>query len=121
MSSPKMPVPQAEPEFAVVIVEQLGGMRQLKAFVNAQQFVYSKEELWLKFRFSGSRRCNLVKIFLDPSDTYSLEFWSIPSIEQMLKGRDAIMLERDVLVYCDQLMDRFEQATGLYLTLSRRS
>lgn len=64
----------------------------------------------LSFRVRGSKRVNYVKITLDPSDTYSVEFKKI--------GRAPSFKVTEVsdfsMVYVDRLHDLIESETGLY-------
>lgn len=72
----------------------------------------------LSFRFKGSRRVderkvNYCKITLDPTDTYTVEFWKL--------GRavttDPKLVSKTAGIYCDQLHTLIETETGLYTSL----
>ncbi len=112
---------QSVPDFALTIVQQLGGRNKLKAMIAAHNLSYSREESSLSFRFKGSRECNHLKIILNPNDLYSLQFWKVPTVTQMLDGKGAmkeptiVCQENDI--FCDQLIEVFERVTGLYLHL----
>lgn len=64
----------------------------------------------LQFRVRGSKRVNLVQIVLNSMDTYDLEFGKI-------HGRNYSIVEKRGGLYCDQLRQVIEEATGLYTKL----
>lgn len=61
------------------------------------------------FRIRGSRKVNYVKITLDPSDTYTMEFKKIGRSPKF-KVTDVAIFED---VYCDMLHSLIEDTTGL--------
>lgn len=67
----------------------------------------------LSFRFKGYRKANYCKITLDPTDTYTVEFWKL--------GRavttDPKLVSKTAGIYCDQLHTLIETETGLYTSL----
>ncbi|RLB43363.1 MAG: hypothetical protein DRH30_03205 [Deltaproteobacteria bacterium] len=67
----------------------------------------------LSFKFKGSPKANYLKITLDPSDTYSVEFQKIgraPAFE----GTNKKVFED---IYVGMLHELIEANTGLYLSL----
>ncbi len=96
---------------AATIASQLGGFGRLTAMTNAKQFMHDNDGS-LAFKFSGSRKVNYVKITLNCMDTYDVEFGKIKKfnyVKDEQRSRDG--------VYGDMLVDLFEQATGLYLSI----
>ena len=67
----------------------------------------------LSFRIRGSRKANYIKVTLDPSDTYSIEFKKL--------GRAPAYKVTDVAdfsgVYVDSLHAIIERTTGLYTSI----
>lgn len=55
-------------------------------------------------------KCSHVRVTLDPSDTYTVEFLRVTRTET----KQVFALEG---VYCDMLKERVEKQTGLYLSL----
>lgn len=55
-------------------------------------------------------RINAVKIVLDPSDTYTVKFIKCTT-------KEIKTVSEHSGIYCDQLVDLFEQQTGLYTHL----
>ena len=93
------------------IRRQLGP--QTFALLGAYQLAGGKN--YLQFKIRGCNQINFVKITLDPSDTYTVEFWYI--------GRMAANVRKVAEVegvYCDQLHDVIENKTGLYTTFHAR-
>ncbi|ECG0550712.1 hypothetical protein BSD57_24480 [Salmonella enterica subsp. enterica serovar Enteritidis] len=92
---------------AAEILKQLGG-RKFIAMTGAKQLISLEKgglifKLPSNFALSG---INLVKIELDPSDTYSVYFY---------KSRGASLKEVKTMtmIYCDQLQEVFTDVTGL--------
>lgn len=88
-------------------IAQLGGHGRLKAFVGAQNFMVGTDSV--SFRFKGSKKANYLKITLDPSDTYILEFGKI-------RGHEYKVTKTLENIYCDQLVEIFEDTTDLFLS-----
>ena len=93
------------------IRNQLGGNR-LVAMVGAYNFVGETDGNYLRFRFKGSRKMNMITITLNALDTYDIEFQkyspsklTVSTVEEF-KG-----------AYADMLISIFEKTTGLYLSL----
>lgn len=103
---------QAE-HVANTIMDQLGGSGRLKMMVGAYNAVAEMVERGaLTFRFKGSRKANGLQVVLTQMDTYRMTFFSIgrkdPSQIKVVETLEDI--------YCDQLVEMFENQTGLYLT-----
>ena len=71
---------------------------------------------FLQFRIKGCRKINLIKIVLEPSDTYRVEFWRIG-----MKSINVAKVSEHDGIYCDMLHDLIERETGLYTTFHARS
>ena len=116
-------------QIASIIAQQLGGINRLIAFIGAKQFVCGHEERgsFLQFGWNASTRngADKIKIILNASDTYTVEFWKTPRTMKELKtATDDFNQFRVFLIdniYHDQLMDLFEDHTGLYLTFNERA
>lgn len=108
---------------AAIILQQMGGKARLEAFTGASQFVaYKAEDVSntgrglgaVAFSFPNAKnRPNHVRITLDWDDTYTVEF-------MQFNGTTDRPVTTRKGVYCDQLMDLFEEKTDLYLTFSPR-
>lgn len=70
---------------------------------------------FLQFAIKGCRHINKIRIELDPSDTYTVQFWKIG------RGGESMnkVAEREG-IYCDMLHDVIESETGLYTTFHAR-
>jgi len=93
---------------ANTILEQLGG-RKFVVMTGAKNPVGSENSL--SFRLpKAAKSINAVKITLDPSDTYSVEFGRV-------HGGVYRVIEKHSDIYCDQLVSLFEQTTKLVTRL----
>lgn len=97
-------------QVAQIILQQLGGKRRLKLMVSAWNF--QVEDNSISFRFKGSQVANYVKIILDASDTYNLEFMLVDATQGVCKEK-----ENFAMIYNDMLVSTFEEYTGLYLSI----
>ena len=104
---------------ATTILQQLGG-RQMMTMVGVKPLTVTTvdEKLGgLRFRFDGTKLAkggiNFVKVVLDYSDTYLLEFGRV-------WGKKYTVVATFDNVYCDDLQDIFESTTGMYTTLFAR-
>jgi hypothetical protein len=99
-------------QVAETILQQLGGSGILGMMCGCKDFVGSADSVQFKIG-SNEKRVSLCRIVLDPSDTYTVEFY---------KGRGVNMKKVRELsdVYADSLKDIFETETGMYLTLRPR-
>lgn len=97
-------------QVAQTILEQLGGQRFI-AMTGANYLVGDANSL--RFRLNSritANKANLVKITLEPSDLYKIEYFRCRGLDVQLVGAD------DGL-YFDQLRAFFTRATGLDTTL----
>lgn len=98
-------------EIAKTILSQLGG--KLVCMTGARDLIGHPDGLSFKFPAPTPSKGNHCQITLLPSDTYRVTF-------RHLRSKHVKTVVTFEGVYCDQLMDIFEQQTGLYLTLSPR-
>lgn len=92
---------------ATEILHQLGGNKFI-GMTGAKKFAYL-EKGGLIFRLPSdfaNSGINLVKIELDPSDTYNVYFYKS-------RGVKLEEIKSMTMIYCDQLQDIFTQVTGL--------
>ena len=93
-------------QIAQAIIDQLGGNRFI-AMTGAKMFVFG--ENWLQFKLPArfaTDGINHVKVTLDGSDTYSVEFGKA-------RGINYRKLAESTGVYADMLAGVFTDATGL--------
>lgn len=92
------------------ILQQMGGLGRITAMLGAKNIVLSDNGV--SFRWPNKERAkgNAVRITLDPSDTYTMEFLNV-------SGSSAKTVKKYTDVYNDQLVDIFEKQTGWYLSL----
>lgn len=96
---------------ANTIIAQLGrSTGMLAAMLEAHSFVGGDDMVQFSFKAKATNKANKVRIVLDASDTYTVEFWYV---------RGATCVQRSSLegVYADQLRPIFERATGLRVSL----
>lgn len=95
---------------ASTILEQLGGSK-FSTMTGAKNFVSDGNSLRFKLPANFARRgINLVRITLDPSDTYTLEFMK-------LRGTSVQRVSERSGVHADQLRKVFVNETGLDVSL----
>jgi len=92
-------------EIANTIRQQLGGNR-FAAMTGAKDFVGGSNSLQFSIGRGAINKANKVRVTLETSDTYMIEFWSIRGLNirpcgEPLRG-----------VYADQLQAAFTRATG---------
>jgi len=98
-------------QIAQTILDQMGGQRRLSVMIGATNFVSHPRGVSFSFPRPGSRKPNYLKITLEPSDTYTLEFGSRHGYNyKKLKTFDDI--------YAEQLGEIFSRTTGLHLRLA---
>lgn len=97
---------------AVTIAEQMGGLKRLQLFTGARDFMAIPNGLTFRIPGKGfaKQSINVVTVELTPLDEYVMTF-------SRLRGLKLTEVVKYHGVYCDQLVDLFEEATGLYLTL----
>lgn len=104
-------------QIAQTIGAQLGGLGRVASMIGAYNFAHDAKGS-LSFRFKAKsikvngKSPNYIKITLDVSDTYTVEFGRI-------RGFDYTVVQTDSDVYCDQLRPLIETTTGLYLSMGR--
>ena len=86
--------------FADIVLEQLGGSRVLNTMLGIKSLgvLESTKTLTIKFKAKGRDGINTIVIRLDPSDTYTLQFWKC-------RGLQTKMLMECSDVYADMLID----------------
>jgi hypothetical protein len=94
-------------QIAQTIIDQLDGAGRLTAMTGAHSFLAMSAGI--QFKFKGSQKANCMIVKLNPSDTYTVEFWRT--------GRAAKHVLGVTSVYAEDLKPLFEQTTGLYLSL----
>ena len=100
--------------FADTILEQLGGSRVLNTMLGIKSLgvLESTKTLTIKFKVVGREGCNTIVIRLDPSDTYTLQFWKC-------RGLQIKLLTTISDVYAEQLISTCEEVTGLAFRVPR--
>lgn len=100
---------------ANTILAQLGGGGRLTAMIGAQNFLGDATSLKFQFAAPAKNGANLVRIQLDPSDTYTVEFYKIGRAPKS----ECEKINSLSFVYDDQLVPVIESETGLRLTLGK--
>jgi len=95
------------PTIAQTILQQLGGTR-FAVMTGSKNFVGGSNFLQFSVGRGTKNKANKVKITLEASDLYTLEFFSVRGVNVKQCG-DAV---RDV--YADKLQAAFTEATGFY-------
>lgn len=85
------------------------------AMIGAHEFVYGQDTKegggpFLRFRFKGSKLANIIKVTLNPSDTYTMAFIKV-------RGMDVRTVKELDGLYADQLRSTIESVTGLAVSL----
>lgn len=96
-------------QVAGTILQQLGGPKI--GFMLGTKKFYS-EESGLIFSFKGNRKMNKCRITLTWDDLYTMDFFLVRA-----PFTDIDPVETHEGLYYDMLVDVFEGATGLYLSL----
>ena len=113
-------------EIATQIIAQLGGFGKLKAMVGINN--HCALDAGLKFSFKGSRKMNVCTIELNSMDTYDVKFYKVPKLnpygDAKSLDRYFMRLEKSKMplvkfdgLYNDDLINTFQETTGLYLSL----
>ena len=96
---------------AQIIFQQLGGNR-FKAMTGAHSFLATDKGL--QFKLPGKNFAkdgiNFVTVSLDSMDTYDVRFYR-------LRGNKQTLISAHEMIYCDGLVDLFEDKTGLVTNL----
>jgi hypothetical protein len=93
---------------AMTILEQLGGQRKLQMFTGAHSFVALPNGVVFKIK---NRSINNVMITLNSNDLYDLYF-------SKTSGVKMTNVKEFKNIYNDQLIDIFEDVTGMYLSFA---
>jgi len=96
----------ADMTVANTIRDQVGRM----ALMMMGASMLSGDHRSLQFRIKGSPKVNSIRIVLDPSDTYTVQFWR-------LRGINAKLVSEFNDIYAENLRGLIEKETGLYLSL----
>lgn len=101
-------------EVAQIILQQMGGNNRLVAMVGANSFTYGSIDYngftqpFVSFKFKMNPKMKSLRvIYEEGKDTYVMQFL----------GRTGKVIKEFGDVYCDDLVDIFEETTGLYLRL----
>jgi hypothetical protein len=97
---------------ANTILDQMGGSGRLASMIGVYNLTGTENALTFRFKARAKNGSNCVRITLEPSDTYKVEFISI-------RGRSVKVKSTHEDIYCDVLRELFERETGLYLSLGR--
>ena len=94
--------------FADTVLEQLGGRSTLDIMLGIKSLgvLESTNTLTIKFKAKGREGINTIVIRLDPSDTYTLQFWKC-------RGLQTKLLMECSDVFADDLISTCEEVTGL--------
>ena len=96
-------------EISKTILQQLGGWGRLRAMLGVKQALDHGNGV--SFRFPNRRGPNHVKILLNGSDTYDVEFGRI-------RGLNFKVIKEYKGIYADGLADLFVDQTGLHLRMA---
>ena len=100
---------QSASQVANTIVQQLGGSRKLQMFIGLKQILTASNAVTLVFPKPKHRGAvNRVRITLNGKELYDMEFIRT-------HGRSAKVVSEFNDVYAEDLRDRFEEGTGLYI------
>jgi len=91
------------------ILEQMGGAGMVRTMIGGTPLLMDNG---LQIDFKGCRKANKVRIVLMADDTYTVTFYKFSR-----KTLDCPAVKGFELVYADQLVNVFEQFTGLTLRL----
>ncbi len=94
-------------EVGKTILQQLGGAR-IAIFLGVKHFVGVPNGLQFRWTARGKESIQAVRVTLEPSDTYKVEFFG-----RYVADTTPKKIFSDV--YAEDLMRIFEQTTGLYL------
>lgn len=102
-------IPLSENHVSDTIVAQMGGFGRLKAMLGAKVFELPNG-IGIKWPNKERSRGNYVEIRLEPSDTYTMEFFN-------LSGSNKKSVKKYEDIYFDSLVEVFERQTGWFLSL----
>ena len=93
-------------QIAQTILEQLGGNRFV-AMTGARDLVAGSNSLQFSIGRGATNKANKVRVTLETSDTYMIEFWSLRGLNLKSCGRPVRS------IYADRLQAVFTEQTGL--------
>ena len=96
-------------DVAQEILSQLGGPR-IAMMIGGKGFIGAENALQFGFRARARNGINKIRIVLDPSDTYTVEFWRVHAGASKL-------VDSESMVYCDGLKSLCERRIGLAFSL----
>jgi hypothetical protein len=99
---------------ANTILEQLGG-KIFYAMVGAKHLTGGENFLSMKIGSGTKNKCTHLRVTLEPSDTYKVEFLKCG----VKTGIKVLSSHEDI--YCDNLRPLFERETGFATSLRRRA
>lgn len=97
-------------DVATTILAQMGGGGRLRAMIGAKDFSGGGNVLTFRWAARARNGANNIRITLEPSDTYKVEFFSVRGRSVKSKG-----VFEDI--YAEDLIPLFERETGLYLRM----
>jgi hypothetical protein len=97
---------------ANTILAQLGGSRVLNAMLGVKAFIGGENSLSFSWKARARDSINALRVVLDPSDTYTVEFLRI-------RNSSRVVVDTRSDVYCDGLVDLIQSRTGLALRMPR--
>lgn len=100
-------------QVAKTILQQLGG-KQFITMTGSRGFTGGADRLQFIVGKGANRQINKVVVILDPSDTYTVQFWHI---DQRAATFQMKLLESQSDVYADNLRDVFTEHTGFWCSL----
>lgn len=104
-------------QIANIIMHQLGGYRRLKLMTGFKDHVAL--DSGLQFRIGKNcNSINKIKITLNGLDLYDMQFISVRKKRGSWDYISTVKAEYNN-VYDDQLVELFEQATGMFLSIPR--
>lgn len=98
-------------QVAETIMLQLGGAGKVARMIGAGPFVYDDTSVSFLFKARAKNLINGIRVRLDPSDTYTVEF-----LRCTVKGRKVVDSFSDI--YAENLKRTVELRTGLYLSFN---
>jgi hypothetical protein len=106
----RIPVMATDLTVANTILSQMGGTGRLSMMIGAHTYTGSVNSVTFKFKARAKNGSNCLRVTLDPSDTYTVEFLSLRSMNVKVK-------ETLSDIYAEDLRRIFQEKTGLYLSL----
>ena len=100
-------------DVANTILNQLGGSK-FRAMTGAKHAIALESGVQFKIGGGAAKRINSIRIVLDPSDTYTVSFYSLRKIKGILTSK---LVAEHSDIYADALRDIFTAETGFECTL----